>query len=104
VLLVVIIAIFFRSRTGIAFPEIIMVPVRAFDGDAERKLTTGVWTCSWHPRTRALFRDIVILMCATGMRNESELFRMRVENLDWQNRVIYVSPISSLTASSPERP
>jgi hypothetical protein len=32
VLLVVIIAIFFRSRTGIAFLEIIMAPVRAFDG------------------------------------------------------------------------
>jgi len=26
----------------------------------------------------------------TGMRNERELFRMRVENLDWQNRVIFV--------------
>jgi integrase len=26
----------------------------------------------------------------TGMRNERELFRMRIENLDWQNRVIFV--------------
>jgi hypothetical protein len=32
VLLVVIIVIFFRSRTGIAFLEIIMVLVQAFDG------------------------------------------------------------------------
>jgi integrase len=37
-----------------------------------------------------LFRDIVILMRDTGMRNERELFRMRIENLDWQNRVIFV--------------
>jgi integrase len=26
----------------------------------------------------------------TGMRNERELFQMRIENLDWQNRVIFV--------------
>ena len=26
----------------------------------------------------------------TGMRNERELFGMRIENLDWQNRVIFV--------------
>src|SRR5215469_2898227 len=33
---------------------------------------------------------IVILMRDTGMRNERELFRMRIENLDWQNHVIFV--------------
>jgi integrase len=26
----------------------------------------------------------------TGMRNERELYRMRIENLDWQNRAILV--------------
>ena len=26
----------------------------------------------------------------TGMKNEIELFRMRIENLDWQGRVIFV--------------
>ena len=26
----------------------------------------------------------------TGMRNERELYRMRIENLDWQNRAIFV--------------
>ena len=60
------------------------------DDEAERKLITGALACSWRPRTRELFRDIVILMRDTGMRNERELFRMRVENLDWQNRVILV--------------
>jgi integrase len=59
------------------------------DDEAERKLITGL-ACNWRPRTRELFRDIVILMRNTGMRNERELFRMRIENLDWQNRVIFV--------------
>jgi len=60
------------------------------DDEAERKLTMGALACNWRPRTRDLFRDIVILMRDTGMRNERELFRMRIENLDWQNRVIFV--------------
>jgi integrase len=60
------------------------------DDEAERRLVTGALACNWRPRTRELFRDIVILMRDTGMRNERELFRMRIENLDWQNRVIFV--------------
>jgi hypothetical protein len=51
------------------------------DDEAERKLITGALACNWRPRTRELFRDIVILMRDTGMRNERELFRMRIENL-----------------------
>ena len=50
----------------------------------------GASDCNWRPRTRDLFRDIVILMRDTGMRNERELYHMRIENLDWQNRVIFV--------------
>jgi site-specific recombinase XerD len=60
------------------------------DDEAERKLIAGAWACNWRVRTRELFRDIVILMRDTGMRNERELFKMRIENLDWQNRVIFV--------------
>ena len=60
------------------------------DDEAERNLMTGASACNWRPRTRELFRDIVILMRDTGMRNERELFRMRIENLDWQNRMIFV--------------
>ena len=60
------------------------------DDEAERKLTMGALACNWRPRTRDLFRDIVILMRDTGMRNERELFRMRIENLDWKNHVIFV--------------
>ena len=43
-----------------------------------------------HEAERKLFCDIVILMRDTGMRNERELFQMRIENLDWQSRVIFV--------------
>jgi integrase len=60
------------------------------EDEAERKLMRRALACSWHPRTRELFRDIVVLMRDTGLRNERELFRMRIENLDWQNRVIFV--------------
>jgi integrase len=37
-----------------------------------------------------LLRDIIILLRDTGMRPKKELFPMRVENLDWNNRVIFV--------------
>ena len=60
------------------------------DDEAERKLIAGASACKWRKRTRELFRDIVVLMRDTGMRNERELFRMRIENLDWQTRVIFV--------------
>ena len=60
------------------------------DDEAERKLMAGALACSLRQRTRELFREIVILMRDAGMRNERELFRMRIENLDWQNRVIFV--------------
>jgi integrase len=64
--------------------------VAELDDEAERTLIPGASSCNWRPRTRELFRDIVILMRDTGMRNERELFRMHIENLDWQNRVIFV--------------
>jgi hypothetical protein len=67
------------------------------DDEAERKLTMGGLACNWRPRTRDLFRDIVILMRDTGMRNERELFRMRIENLDWSP--IDISPLASRSAA-----
>jgi hypothetical protein len=30
-----------------------------------------------------LFRDVVILVRDTGMRNEKELYKIRIENIDW---------------------
>jgi len=61
------------------------------DDEAEKKLLAGAAACKWRKRSLQLFRDIIILMRDTGMRNERELYRMRVENLDWETRVIFVS-------------
>jgi integrase len=60
------------------------------DDDAEKKLLAGASTCKWRQSARELFRDIIILMRDTGMRNQRELYRMRIENLDWRDRVIFV--------------
>ena len=60
------------------------------DDTAERRLLEGARACTCRRRTFELFRDIVILMRDTGMRNQRELYRMRIENLDWENRVIFV--------------
>jgi integrase len=60
------------------------------DEEAERKLLAGAAACNWRKRSLQLFRDIIILMRDTGMRNERELYRMRIENLDWDSRVIFV--------------
>jgi len=37
-----------------------------------------------------LFDDVVKLMRDTGMRNRRELYRMRIENIDWQTRSIFL--------------
>ena len=60
------------------------------DDEAEKKLLAGAASCNWRKRSLQLFRDIIILMRDTGMRNERELCRMRIENLDWETRVIFV--------------
>jgi integrase len=60
------------------------------DDEAEKRLLAGASACEWRQRTSDLFRDIVILMRDTGMRNQRELYRMRIENLDWENRAIFV--------------
>jgi len=60
------------------------------DADAEEELVQESLRCNLRTRTIDLFRDIIALMRNTGMRNERELFQMRIENLDWNNRTIFV--------------
>lgn len=60
------------------------------DDEAEKKLLAGAASCNWRKRSLQLFPDTIILMRDTGMRNERELYRMRIENLDWEGRVIFV--------------
>jgi len=50
------------------------------DDEAERKLL---------PHAPQPLHDIIILMRDTGMRNGRELYRMRIENIDWTNRVVF---------------
>lgn len=54
------------------------------DVDTERKLLAAALGCKWRKKTNDLFRDIIILMRDTGMRNQRELYRMCIENLDWE--------------------
>jgi integrase len=51
------------------------------DEEAERKLL---------PFGGPLLRDMVVLLRDTGMRPKKELFPLRIENLDWNNRAIFV--------------
>ena len=48
-------------------------PLR-LDDAAESKLLAATANCIWRQRTSGLFRDIVILMRDTGMRNQRELY------------------------------
>jgi len=60
------------------------------DADAEDKWVLAAMRCKWRSHTKELFREIIALMRDTGMRNERELYRMRIENLDWNSRTIFV--------------
>jgi integrase len=60
------------------------------DDEAEQKLLVAAKACNWKPTSLELFRDVIILARDTGMRNGRELYRMRTENLDWHNRIIFV--------------
>jgi integrase len=50
------------------------------DDEAERKLL---------PHAEQPLRDIIVIMRDTSMRNGRELYAMRIENIDWNNRVIF---------------
>jgi integrase len=50
------------------------------DDEAERKLL---------PVAEQPLKDIIVMMRDTGMRNVRELYRMRIENIDWNSRLIF---------------
>jgi site-specific recombinase XerD len=60
------------------------------DEETEKKLLDAAAACQWKRAIFERFRDVVILMRDTGMRNERELYRIRVEHLDWKDRTIFV--------------
>jgi hypothetical protein len=60
------------------------------DEESEKKLLAAASTCGWTSGSLQLFEDVVRLMRDTGMRNRRELYRMRIENIDWQTRSIFL--------------
>jgi integrase len=73
------------------------------DDDAERKLFVGAEKCGWDALTLQLFKDIIVLVRDTGTRNERELYRLRIEHINWDTKVIYV-PESKTLAGRREVP
>jgi integrase len=63
------------------------------DAEVERKLleaagsllNSGEWTAKMH----ATFRDVIIFVRDTGMRNKKELF-CSIEDIDWTDRVFFI--------------
>jgi integrase len=60
------------------------------DDEAEQKLLAAAKSCSWKASSFELFRDVIILARDTGMRNGRELYRIRMEDLSWNDRIIFV--------------
>lgn len=60
------------------------------DAENESKLIAAAALCNWRPASFELFRDVLMLMRDTGMRNERELYRIRVEHIDWFKELIFV--------------
>lgn len=60
------------------------------DDKTEKRLLAGAAKCGWTAASYQLFTDIVKLMRDTGMRNRRDLYQIRIENLDWENRIIFV--------------
>lgn len=64
------------------------------DDEAEAKLLKAagklVKRGEWSQKVRSLFADIVMLVRDTGMRNERELYRVRIENINWKEKIIFV--------------
>lgn len=60
------------------------------DAENESKLIAAAALCNWRPSSFELFRDVLMLMRDTGIRNERELYRIRVEHIDWFKGLIFV--------------
>ena len=53
------------------------------------KLLDDVAEAKLMPFLRQPLKDILVIVRDTGMRNVSEVCRMRIEHIDWHNRVIF---------------
>lgn len=73
------------------------------DDASEKKILGAAGKLGWRPKTFLLFQDVVILARETGMRNERELYRILIENVDRNKKVIFV-PDSKTAAGRREVP
>jgi integrase len=92
-----------REKSGISsssFPKFKLWPEHGrklrLDDNAEEKLLTAAKSCDWKPEVFELFRDVIILARDMGMRNGRALYRIPTENLDWNNRIIFVPDSTTL--------
>jgi integrase len=60
------------------------------DEAAEKKLVAGAEACRWRKKKLERFIDVVALMRETGMRNERELYHVRVEHIDFEAKYVFV--------------
>lgn len=82
-------------------PKIKLLPERErslrLDDEAERKLLAAAAECNWRLRPLELFQDIVVLVRDTGLRNEKELYQIRIENIHWNQHVLFVPDSKTVT-------
>jgi len=75
-------------------PRLKLIPEYArdlrLDEAVECRLIKAAAACKWRTSAFEQFRDIVMLIRDTGMRNERELYRMRIQDLDFEKKVIFV--------------
>lgn len=50
----------------------------------------GAAACEWGKKMQILFAQVVALVRETGMRNERELYRVRIEHIDLRGKVLFV--------------
>jgi integrase len=75
-------------------PKFTLLPeferTQRLDEESEEKLLAAAAKCGWTLKSLQLFSDIVQLMRDTGMRNRRELYQMRIENIDWRRRNVFI--------------
>lgn len=61
------------------------------DAESEHKLLLAINQLEhWKPYQQKLMKDLIILIRDTGMRNKKELFRMRIEDIDFTHRTVFI--------------
>lgn len=82
-------------------PKIKLLPEQErllrLDDEAERKLLAAATECNWRARTLELFQDIVVLVRDTGLRNEKELYQIRIENIHCERHLVFVPDSKTIT-------